>query len=439
VLWLVLLPLFVYVASVESLSLFLGLPTAILVAGLLIAATRGKRLIARPRFPTLLFAAFVVFAAISATFSEDPLAAQSRIVYLVAYGVFGWAVAHALATGLISHMNVVRAIVWSAAVASVPLIVQFIGQYLLGREELLERLVSVQALFAGDRAARGVVSNWLLRDPLFIGDDLVRGVFPFMSPASAGQYLMVGLLAAIWLLRQSRGLRSGREVALSWGAAAVIGLALFLTFSRQSWIGALVGLALLGRSLSNIRLVVVGVVSVVLAASLLPVPGSDRTFLEYFALGRDLALSIESGGGRLEIWKQVPDDVAESPVIGVGPGQYSTLADKPDVVYYAHNVVLDNLVELGVVGGILTVVLLVALLRNAARKSPGLGLPLLAAWLVANMVDDTVYFPRNGFVFATIVALSSVELWSCAGVGRDSVKVTRTTTLTDGSRGRHQR
>src|SRR5829696_764400 len=65
VMWLVLLPLLVYVASVESLSLFLGLPTAILVAALLMAATHGRRLIAHTTFPALLFGVIVIAAGVS--------------------------------------------------------------------------------------------------------------------------------------------------------------------------------------------------------------------------------------------------------------------------------------------------------------------------------------------------------------------------------------
>ena len=428
--WLVLLPFFVYVASVGSLSLFLGLPTAILVAVMLIAATDGMPLIARPSFPGLLFGGLVAFTGISAAFAQHPLAAQTRVVYLVAFGLFGWAVARAVATGLVSHKHVASAITWSAAVASVALIMQFIAQYALGREHILDRLFSVQGLFAGDRAARADLSNWVLPDPILIGDELVRAVFPFMSPASAGQYLMLGLLAAVWLLLEKRGLESRREFVLSWSIAALIGVALFLTFSRQAWIGALFGLALMIRNRRRGVLLIAGTVSLIVAASFLRVPGSDRTFMEYFVLGRDVAGSLESGAGRIDIWEKVPHEVAKSPVIGVGPGQYRTLADEPDGVYYAHNVILDSLVELGIIGAGLTVAFLVVVLKTAWRQSPRLGLPLLAAWLVANMVDDTLYFPRNGFVLAAIVALSSVEL-SSSGVEATSAKARRSTALPD--------
>jgi O-antigen ligase len=75
-------------------------------------------------------------------------------------------------------------------------------------------------------------------------------------------------------------------------------------------------------------------------------------------------------------------------------------------VYYAHNVVLDAVVELGYLGGAAFIAFVIQLLVTMWQRSRELVFLVLISVVVANMFDDALYLPRNGFLIAALVGLA---------------------------------
>jgi O-antigen ligase len=417
-LFLAVLPFFTYVASVHSFSLFLGLPVGVLLSLVILRHTGliGGRDV---KLPVASWGLLVGVAAISALASGHTTSAGSRVVYLAAFGLFAFAVAKAVARGLVSHLRVVWAMAASAALAAVAVIAQFVAQFVLSITEVFAWLMHVNGLFAGQRTAftQNVVGqvDWGLKDPLVFGHYVVRGVVPFMSPPSAGQFLMIGLLATVWLALnpavRERPLTRYGSLVLS--ALTTVGL--YCTYSRQSWVGAAAGIAAMLVVRGRTR-IVLALASALLVAALVPIPGHGSVVGKAVGAGNSKSF-FHSSSARLDLWRKVPEQVAERPVLGVGPGQYHTLAEhqRPGLVYYAHNVFFDSAVELGILGALLFAVLLVSAFRTARARAPTLVLPMLVAWVVANFVDDTLYFPRNGYLLAAAIALGSVSMQRAPG------------------------
>jgi O-antigen ligase len=410
------LPFFVYVASFKSISLFIGLPIGIFLSLALVASVANGRSVTRPKLPVLTWGLLVGYAAISAAASHRPVAAETRVVYLIVFGLFAWALAQALARGLLSHVAVVRAVVVSAGLGAIAVTVQFAAQFVFGPDKVLTWMEGAESQFAGERAAivQNVIkqSNWQISDPLVFGRDVVRGIFPFMSPPSSGQFLMLGFLAALWLAFDRSSKRTRVAFNASRLAVALIGIGLVATYSRQSWLGALVGVAAMPFMTRRRDLAVAGALLLVVLA-FVPIPGHGSLAGKLVG-GEKVSAYYGSYEERVQIWEAVPKDMAKSPIVGVGPGQYSTLHRllEPGRVYYAHNVLFDVVVELGLIGTALMVSLFVGIFRTAATRSRGLALPMLMAWLTANLFDDTLYFPRNGYLLATVIALGSVAMRS---------------------------
>jgi O-antigen ligase len=97
--------------------------------------------------------------------------------------------------------------------------------------------------------------------------------------------------------------------------------------------------------------------------------------------------------------------VGQDNLLGLGPGLYQTLSTG-EAVYYAHNVVLDALVELGFLGGAAFIAFVMRLLVIMWQRSRELVFLVLVAVVVANMFDDALYLPRNGFLIAALVGLA---------------------------------
>jgi O-antigen ligase len=405
--FLVILPLLFYAASVGSLSLFIGLPMAVFISVALLVRVRDLPVVERPQLPINAYAVLAAVATVSAVLSERMVPASSRVIYLLAFGLFAWALGRSIAAGLVTRRALVEAIVAGATLAAVVLLGQFLAQFVIDLELLLVEMGDLKARFAGARTAETTLMNWVVPDLPLIGEKLVRGAFPFVIVPSAGQYLMLSLVGAVWLAVRASVPMSRAASVVTWSAVGVLAAALIATYSRQSWFGALVGVALLlgWHRRRGMLLLAAGAAAL---AALVPLPGSGRTLLGELVLGSQRGESNESYLERLELLENVPSEILVSPVYGVGPGQYSVLGPgfQEGGVYYAHNLLVDSAVELGLLGAAALLFLFVHALIKSARVSPGLGVPLLAAYLAANLFDDTFYFPRNGFLLAAVFAVA---------------------------------
>lgn len=289
------------------------------------------------------------------------------------------------------------AIVAGAAAASVALIAQVFYGLDVGRDAAYQWLISVHDLFGGGLEATAPLPAWYI-PPL----QFVRGVFPWMYAPLAGQYLMLAVIAAAWLLRARR--REGAQGnGLVMLALALIAAALLLSFSRQAWIGAGVGLLVLGLRWRAVQAALaLGLLAV--AMFLIDVPGRDVTFGEYLLLSGDS--STTSTSQRLSLWADGLRRVVEVPLTGIGPGSYSTLLNDPaHPVFYAHSMLLDFIVEVGILGAGCAVWLVGSALQRAWSRRLELPFALLTAFVVANLFDDVLYFPRNGILLAVAFAL----------------------------------
>jgi O-antigen ligase len=398
----VVLPFMFYPASTGGLSLFAAVPLIGGASVAMVLAQHGSPARLRHRLAGRLFAVVLVVAGVIALHSIEPSKALSRVLYLAMFGLLAWALAASITAGRLRVRTLAAAMVVSAALAAVALIVQVVVQFGAGQQSVTDWLSNQLTLFGGQNAATVGAStkNWLVGS---LG--IVRGIFPFMAAPSAGQYMMLGLVAAVWLSRERGAGSTLRARRLSALAVLLIAAGLLATFSRQSWIGALVGVGALSLRRSPVRPVLI-IAGLFLVLSVTPVPGAHSTFGDYLLTASDTTTT--SSATRLGLWSQALQLIPHHLVFGVGPGLYGTLNPDPSKpVYYAHNVWLDEFVELGLVGGLALIALFVASMRSAFRRGATLGFALLAAFAVANLFDDVLYFPRNGILLACAFALAA--------------------------------
>lgn len=392
-----LLPFMFYPATVGGFSVFIAVPAFGFVALVILVRERVRLHRLKGVLPSAAFALLGAIAIATAALSSDPATAFSRVVYIVLFGMFAGALALLMHSGRLTRESVVKAIVIAGALAATAVIVQFSAQFVLGKQSVIDWLQNVYPLFGGDRAA-GInvfTSNWKLQGP-----DLLRGIFPFMTPPSAGQFLMLSMIAGVWLRRERRA-ASGVGSALVLALTLLIGIGLLLTFSRQAWVGAAVGLLALGlRRRPGQMFGVIG--GLVILVSVVPIPGSNESFGSYLLTASDA--STTSSGTRLDLWQQALDLIPSNALLGAGPGLIGTLGSGSGI-FYAHNIFLDSAVELGIVGGLTLVAIFVIGLRAAWRNGSSIAFAMLSAFVVASMFDDVLLFPRNGLILAMAFAL----------------------------------
>jgi O-antigen ligase len=396
----VLLPFFFYPVTLAGFSLFLAVPAFGFVAIVLLTRHRPTLGMLRQDLPVLAFGLLLAAAVLTSTLSIDPLTTFSRVSYIVLFGLVAFAISASIAAGRLTRETVAKALLISGALAGIAIIIQFLAQFAVGDGSVLDWLFDVRALFAGERAAVAEKSNWIV-DNL----DVVRGVFPFMTPASAGQYLMFCLVAGFWLRGERRaatGIGSGLLLAL----LVIVTVALLLTLSRQSWLGAGVGIMALSLGKRPLWMLAV-MLQLIIVVTLVPIPGVGSSFGDYLLSASDT--KTESSQTRIGLWEESIKLIPEHAVIGSGPGTIGMLgggnSDRP---FYAHNVFLDAAVELGIFGVLALMAVFLAGLRLAMRNESSVAFAMLAAMIVASLFDDALYFPRNGLALAVAFGLIAV-------------------------------
>jgi hypothetical protein len=386
------LPFLIAPLKIGDFALFLGMPAAFLIGISLLLRSYGAGNWRMPRVLGPVFVLLLVVMIISTVLSNDPMRGASRIANVTIFATFAWGLGTAIASKRITVQQVALAFVFGATLAGVALTAQGLAQFVVGQGRVLNFLRDVKPLLDG-RQGGGL--NWQSKDP-----DMLRAIFPFMTPPSAGQYMAAGLVGGTWLLFEPSAARRDALRPLLMIAIVIMTVALLLTLSRQGWIGAGVGVvAVIIRAKRGLLLATA--IPFILVAAVTPIPGSGGTFGEYLWHAKD----TKSGQDRPKLWSEAINISKAYPVHGVGPGQYGDLSGDPSRPFYAHNLYLDQLVELGYPGGIVFASFALALLALAWTRGNALAFGLLAGYAAANFFDDVFYFPRNGIALATAIAL----------------------------------
>lgn len=207
----------------------------------------------------------------------------------------------------------------------------------------------------------------------------------------------ISAMTCVLLLAPS--IARGRTVlAFRLLAVGMCSLLVFATKSRTGMLalvsGALVHLIL--RARSSRRTMWAALVSAGAAlAILVAVPPTQRLVdgLANIYMLDDEYRSIESGTYRYEAWRYVISDLwLPNPLLGVGPGRHSSMVNSALDVPGAHNGVLANLADVGLLGtGPLLLVTLIALARAKRATSSSAALALLVAGMVESGAE-TMWF-----------------------------------------------
>ncbi|MDO8880211.1 MAG: O-antigen ligase family protein [Coriobacteriia bacterium] len=277
-----------------------------------------------------------------------PRAAVLALLVLVAYGAWciGVARSHTQLRTIPHYRWLVVVLVLAAAstVAAISPSRAFFGdQYLaLGLQTILllvmvfiliiqhvtnmKRLVALSwSVVAGGSIVAGVgLLQVLDLDPLGLAmssTSLVgRAESLLGNPDFTGTYLVVPMVVAAALGLSADDTRQRVMAFTCWGLCLVT---LANTLTRGAWIGALIGLGVLGaalarlpwarRALPGLLAALVGVGS---AALMIGIPS------RFLARLGDLTSASTAGGGRLILWQDAIGVIARYPILGTGPDSY---------------------------------------------------------------------------------------------------------------------
>jgi len=175
-----------------------------------------------------------------------------------------------------------------------------------------------------------------------------------------GGVVLLGLLASFALALHG----AGRARRVGWVATLFGLLGIVASLARTAWIGAAAGLVVLARSGGRRVAVTSGVLVVVLGLVLAVRPEIRTRAVSSFDLTDD---------PRMPLWRTAVAIVRDHPVLGAGPGSFRRLFPLYRVpgeyknTGHPHNDLLNQLVQVGVVGTLAWILLWVVLLRAFRR------------------------------------------------------------------------
>ncbi len=320
--------------------------------------TRRKWIVRAPRFAWFL-AAFVVAILVSLAFSSDP-----------AYSL--WYLPKPLKFLL------------------VPLIFTY-----LARRHVIWTLTAILTLLTVSAIYGLLQFYWLLDINLL---NRIRG---FMSHwmTFSGQVMIALIVLTAWLLLQRQEGRSRTWPVLGWFSLAILTWALLLTYTRNAWLGAIAGVAVILTFFKWRWLVPAGLV-LALLLFFFPAQVQDRLLSSF-------DLTDETVRGRIELAETGARMIAANPLTGVGPmmvpfvaDQYRGNGDFPRELYlHLHNSPLQIAAELGLPALLIWLSLWAYLMVDLYRRSrrhrrgsweywfPVSGICLLSGFLVSGLLE----------------------------------------------------
>jgi len=267
------------------------------------------------------------------------------------------------------------------------------------------------------------VVGWLAAAQFLTGSDtwssggVARAIGVEPSPTALGIELGRGVTLALCLAL----FHPSRRSRVGYGLLAIPGAAgLLASFTRGAWIAVGVAVAATVGFRRRWRLLAGLACLTVLAFAVLATSHLER-------LAGLFSLQSGSSAARLEIWRGALRMVREHPLQGIGLDQF--LAQNPTrygipelrflVVSHPHNILLDAWLQLGLLGALVSVALVVSTLAAAIRLarcgrdgfSRVWGLALLAAMaevVVHGMVDEGYFTGDLALTFWLIVAAVEV-------------------------------
>jgi O-antigen ligase len=209
----------------------------------------------------------------------------------------------------------------------------------------------------------------------------------------------------------------------AWTLAALFLASAYTTLNRTVWLGFAVEAIVLGALILRRGAAPTARAKRMLAAlALATLAGSGAMILKIQAdreaIGAARPLEEDS---RLALWPEIAERVAERPLTGYGFGRgllraslRAELGQIDGFLWHAHNLFLEALLQTGIPGLALLLLLLAAILREAWRlardadeRVAACGIALagvLAGMLVRNMTD-TLLVRQNALVFWGVVGL----------------------------------
>ena len=220
------------------------------------------------------------------------------------------------------------------------------------------------------------------------------------------------------ILTGYRGVRLFFLVILS----ALLLLVLILAFSRGGWVSGSLGMIFMGLVLmtsqyfNKKKILVAAIGGGVL---LMMIVLSNTAMVErVLTIGE---VDKGSSAGRMKIWGAAGEMIEDYPVLGVGPGNFSTvftqyLPPAENRHFYAHNDYIQSVAEIGFVAIVIIAWMIGAIyrrgfkkLKNRSRLVRGVTIGALSgitAILVHSIFDFNLHIPANALLFTVLVALS---------------------------------
>jgi exopolysaccharide production protein ExoQ len=320
--------------------------------------------------------AIVATAALSVLWSDDPATSLKRALALATWTVFGYFLASRYdASELLWHLGIALGIIAVASLVSVALVPDY------GREP------------GSEAAWRGVFTTKNV-----LGEMMLLAVVVFGALTSRGGVTrilaVIGLVIAMVLIAFAKA-----TAALLIIPVLAITIPVVLTFRRNNAAAALVLCLLLGLS----------------AAGSVLITQKERVLT---VLGKDATLT-----GRTVLWSKVVQHIEDRPVLGHGYGAFwEPSAQTSEQVRaaigwdtpHSHNALLDEWLDLGVVGVLLLLgAYLLAIGRAwvALRTAPGIdglwAVAFLAMIFLGNATESSIL--QSILIWTLFVAVSSMR------------------------------
>lgn len=347
-----------------------------------------------------LFLIFSIYLLITIPFSLSPLLSLVKLITLILAVSFIYLVGQAK----ISFRIAAFSFVGGAAVSAVLGIWQFITQQSFASSWLGLAIHNSDVLGTSvieAMAPDGILERWL------------RAYGSLDHPNIFGAYAAIALLLALWLWLSHSTTKSKVERYILLTTITLLTAGILVSFSRTAWIAGVGGIIILYlthlRHIKKQKLEAGGILAVIAVVFFLLFSQYHYIFLSRFNPTERLE-QISTGERQAGLSSSI-DLWSEKPAQGFGLGMYTLALSKEDTFqpswYYqpVHNIFLLVLVEVGIIGLILLVLVLkqlwYTLYQGTSLSQKSLGLTIAFALFVIAFFDHWLWSLHFGLLLTT--------------------------------------